>query len=55
MGNYLVDQVCCINNEDILENEQHNSFNKRKSNSTNSSNESTKYSKISYPIKYHLP
>ncbi len=55
MGNYLVDQVCCINNEDILENEQHNSFNQRKSNSSNSSNESTKDSKTPNPIKYHLP
>ena len=55
MLNYLIDKVCCINNEDILENEQHNSFNKRKSLTSNSSNESTKYSKTSYPIKYHLP
>ena len=56
MGNYIIDKVCCINNEDLLENEQHNSYNKlNRSLSNYSSTNDDSSPKLKNPTELHLP
>ncbi len=50
-----MDQVFCISTNDLLENEQHNSFNKTKRTNSTLSFHSSKYLKYINPIQNNLP